>query len=169
MLGGKKTPTWKSIQCHACLKLMVVKYSSKGHITGSLQPGSFSVDAKSKIQTRFNAPGSCYAQIYRQSFDIQVYYIYLPLPKNAQIFTTKKLLQLFGRALVGECNHVDAGMVVLQWPVYLVMFLEDTTMVLKVTGVQKRSNDSVQNYTSSSTVNIQRVRWWVQSLISLYG
>lgn len=50
---------------------MVVKYTSKAHKIGALQPGSFVVDAKSKIKIKipgkFNAEGSCYAQIYIQS------------------------------------------------------------------------------------------------------
>lgn len=40
-------------------KLMVVKYSSKAHITGALQSGSFMMDTKPKINLRdrdkFNA------------------------------------------------------------------------------------------------------------------
>jgi len=33
-------------------KLMVVKYSSKAHITGALQAGSFRMHAKPKIKLR---------------------------------------------------------------------------------------------------------------------
>lgn len=50
--GGKKTPTWKSIQFHTYPKLTVVKYSSKAHVTGALQPGNFIVGAKPKIKPR---------------------------------------------------------------------------------------------------------------------
>lgn len=46
----KKAPTWKIIQFHLYLKLTTVKYFSKTHVTGALQPGSFTVDAKSKVK-----------------------------------------------------------------------------------------------------------------------
>lgn len=87
MLGGKN-PTRERIPLHThpLSKMNGHPGFSKGPYNRCVAT-SFFVHTKPKNKTRnqekFSAHGSCYAQIYIQSFYTCVCYIYLTLPKNA--------------------------------------------------------------------------------------